>query len=565
MVQSDGGENDVSGRPTIVFGLDGACFDLIQPWLDDSALPTLKSLIEQGEQSGLDSCVPATTPPAWTSLTTGVNPGKHGVFGFYERERSRYDVSPVSDASVHARRLWDYMSAHDYTSLVVNVPVTHPARELDGALVPGYLAPDDPMTFPETLLEDVGQSEYRVYAESEAADVSEAQLLEEWLALTESRRRLALGLMDRYDWDLLFLEFQKTDGAVHKFDDRAKVRQIFERVDDCMAAVLDAVDREPNVVVVSDHGIGQAKEWSVALNTWLVEEGYAETTVGEDRKPSWLDQAAGAVDGAGEDGPENDGEPSAASRIFETLAAAGLTKQRIERTLTSVGLYDLVVRLAPEGLGEGMRGEIIDKPASEAFYDGIGFSGVDVGVVLNSQTFYDQGIVTAAEYETVRDELIDALESLEGPNGHRPFTRVQRREEVYEGLRTEYAPDIVLKQADDYVIGSQYPRGKTFIPADEGRIDHTRTGLLVAAGPDIESGWTLDRTPSILDVTPTLLHLFEVPLAEQFDGAPLDLLDVEHEPRVGDYEPFEPAAVHEVSADEEAALEERLKSMGYLE
>lgn len=559
------GENGVSERPTIVFGLDGASFDLIQPWLDDGSLPTLNGLIERGGRSGLDSCVPATTPPAWTSLTTGVNPGKHGVFGFYERQRSGYDISPVSDASVHARRLWDYTSAHDRTSLVVNVPVTHPARELDGALVPGYLAPDEPTTFPGTLLEDIGQSEYRVYAESEAADVSEGQLLEEWLALTESRRDLTLDLMDEYDWDLLFLEFQKTDGAVHKFDDRAKVRQIFERVDDCMATVLDAVDQKPNVFVVSDHGIGQVKEWSVALNTWLVEAGYAETTVGEDQKPSWLDQAAGADDGAGEDGPEDEGEMSAASRVLDTLAAAGLTKQRIERALTSVGLYDLVVRLAPEGLGEGMGEEIIDKPASEAFYEGMGFSGVDVGVVLNSETFYDHGIVSAAQYETVRDELIDALESLEGPDGQRPFTQVQPRAEVYEGPRTEYAPDIILEQADDYVIGSQYPRGKTFIPADEGRIDHTRTGLLVAAGPDIESGWALDRTPSILDVTPTLLHLFDVPLAEQFDGSPLDMLDVGHKPRVGDYEPFEPAAVHEVSADEEAALEERLKSMGYLE
>jgi len=554
----------VNGRPVIVFGLDGACFDLVQPWLDTDRLSTLQALIDAGGRSRLESCVPATTPPAWTTMTTGVGPGKHGTFGFYSRRRGSYDIEPVSDVDVRARRLWDYTTTVGLTSLVVNVPVTHPARELQGALVPGYLAPESPETYPSDLLSDI-DVEYQVYADSESADVPESQLCEEWLELTDARGDLALALMDRYDWDQLFVEFQKTDGAVHKFDDERNVRRIYERVDECMARVLDAVDGEANVFVVSDHGIGQPKEWSVALNTWLVEQGYAETTLGtaggDDR--SWLTDATG--DGDAERDAGGSRRPPMA-RLLSGLSRAGLTKQRIERGLSTVGLYELVAWLAPAGTGSSLEEEVVDEAASTAFYQGMGFSGVDVGVTINDERFYDAGTVSGAEYEAVRSELMDALRSLAGPDGQQPFARVRPREEVYEGPAVELAPDIVLEQSADYVIGSSKPRGQTFIPAEAGRIDHTRHGLFVAAGPDIASGWSLDRTPSITDVTPTLLALSGVPLDERFDGEPLlDVLADEPDLTVQDYGPVESRSEYAFSEDEEAALQERLGAMGYME
>jgi predicted AlkP superfamily phosphohydrolase/phosphomutase len=567
--------SDADAAKTVVFGLDGACFDLIGPWLDAGAMPTLQGLIKEGGRSRLKSCVPATTPPAWTSMTTGVNPGKHGVFGFYGRHRGDYGIDPVSDADVGARRLWSYASDADRTSLVVNVPVTHPADELEGALVPGYLSPDSPETAPPDLLSAVGMEDYSVYAPSEADDVSEAQLLEEWLGLTDSRRALSEALMERHDWDLLFVEFQKTDGAVHKFEEETNVRRIYERVDECLAEILDAVDEEANVFVVSDHGIGQPKEWSVALNTWLVEEGYAETTVGSDGKASWIDEATGDGNGGGGstgDGGARDGDgggssdPGVAARLLSAASRAGVTQQRLERLLSALGLYELATRFAPAGVGETLETETIDEAASTAFYQGIGFSGVDVGVTINDERFYDSGTVSDAEYDALRAELMSALRDLEGPDGTAPFTSVQPREAVYEGPALKYAPDIVLEQAADYVIGSSEPRGQTFIPADTGRIDHTRHGLLVAAGPDIESEWDLAEVPSIVDVTPTLLALLGVPLDERFDGAPLsEVLAGDLEVAWQEYGPVESCREYAFSDSEEEALEERLGAMGYME
>jgi predicted AlkP superfamily phosphohydrolase/phosphomutase len=541
---------------TVVFGLDGACFDLIDDWLEAGALPTLAGLIDRGGTADLQSCTPATTPPAWSSLTTGVDPGKHGVFGFYRRVPDSYAVQPVSDRDVRANRLWDYASAEDLTSLVVNVPVTHPGRELDGAIVPGYLSPDDLETYPEDVLSTVGMEEYRVYAPSESDDVPEEQLLSEWLELTESRRDLSLRLMEQYDWDLLFVEFQKTDGAVHKFDERVNVRRIFERVDQCMADVLEATAGDPNVFVVSDHGIGQPKEWSVALNTWVVENGYATTTVGSGRDRSWRDD--------GEETTQSSGATALAG-LLDALSRVGITKQTLERLLVSAGLYDFATRVLPEGVGEAASEEVIDEANSEAFYQGMGFSGVDTGVVINSRAFYEEGVVGPEEYDPLREALLDALGDLRGPDDQQAFVEAQPREAVYEGPYVEEAPDIVLRQSDDYVIGSSNPRGKTFIPAGETRIDHTDTGLLVAAGPDVAAGWSSERTPSITDVTPTLLHLLDVPLNERFDGDAMDILTTNYPPEWKDYDRRHSHGETEFTDSERSALEERLKGMGYLE
>ena len=566
-----------ASTPTIIFGLDGACFDLIRPWLNDGGLPTIERLIEAGGACDLESTVPATTPPGWTSLTTGVNPGKHGIFGFYTRQRGTYETTPVTDRHVNARRLWDYLNIHDDTSVVVNVPVTHPARVINGCLVPGYLAPDEPQTYPQDTLAEVGMEGYHIYASSETASVPDDQLLEEWLELTESRADLTRHLIDKFDPDLVFLEFQKTDGAVHKFGIGEHVRRIYECVDSCMADVLESIDGEPNVFVVSDHGIGQEKQWAVALNTWFSRAGYAETRIGQVDQDQWLEQAREnrSVEGYPRDSKATEYQSLSPSHsrfyserltrgIFGLVGRVGVTKQDFERLLSRIGLYERAVSWLPDGVGSDLQTEVIDRERSLAFYEAMGFSGVDVGVIINDERFYPEGKVKVATYNETREDLMDALGELRGPDGQRAFESVRPREQVYSGENVEMAPDIVLEQSADYVIGSQEPRGQPFIPVD-GRIDHTRTGLLIAAGPNVREDWELAMSPSILDITPTVLHLREVPLAERFDGEVLmDIFEERRSPRFETYEPIEPEDPLGTEADEEALLAERLRDLGYL-
>jgi hypothetical protein len=94
--------------------------------------------------------------------------------------------------------------------------------------------------------------------------------------------------------------------------------------------------------------------------------------------------------------------------------------------------------------------------------------------------------------------------------------------------------------------------------------DHTRQGILVVRGPRVPPG-TRIRGARIRDVTPTLLALFDLPVADDMDGRVLDALFARPPSpgRVASWDHHLPrfeAATDGVGDD----VQERLKALGYL-
>ena len=131
----------MENRKVMVIGLDGATWDLLEPWARNNKLPALKELMEKGCYGPLESTIPHVTPPAWTSMTTGKNPAKHGVFDFIgiKRKKDGWNLSLYTSRSKRSREIWDYLNGK---SIVVNVPLTYPPREINGIMVTGMYTPD---------------------------------------------------------------------------------------------------------------------------------------------------------------------------------------------------------------------------------------------------------------------------------------------------------------------------------------------------------------------------------------------------------------------------------------
>ncbi|MFC4448402.1 alkaline phosphatase family protein [Halorussus aquaticus] len=534
---------------TLLVGVDAGCRSVLDPLFEAGSLPHLESLFETGAAGPLESQIPPWTPSAWPSLYTGVNPGKHGVFGFLTFDGYDWDV--VNATHVRERTLWELLDGRDKTSVVVNAPVTHPPREIDGAVVPGYTAPEDPDCHPEGLLDELREEigEYRVYAPRDA-DGREA--VEWYERLVGMRGRAFRHLADRFDPEFGFVQFQQTDTVFHEFPgDHGKVRAVYEAVDRQVGSILEECDPD-TVVVASDHGMGEYTGHEFRPNELLRERGLVETTTEGEGMPTWSTIADNQLQDGEEGKTESDDDSTTLERVVAGLAGVGLTSQRIHAALDAVGLADFVAERVPTEVARA-GSEQVDFPASRAYAR----DRIELGVRVNLAGREPDGVVSEAEYDRLRADIVDLLSGVETPDGEPVFERVARREEVFSGPYVEAAPDVVTVPRDyDEFLSTRVGDGQ-FAPPSEP-YNHKRDGIVAISGDGVTPSADLSGA-HLFDVAPTVLATMGVPAAERMDGSVL--------PAVGavgteSYPAFD--AGGQVTTDD-GDVEARLADLGYLE
>jgi predicted AlkP superfamily phosphohydrolase/phosphomutase len=189
---------------------------------------------------------------------------------------------------------------------------------------------------------------------------------------------------------------------------------------------------------------------------------------------------------------------------------------RVNEWLRREGL----LALAGEPNGVASPREVgIDWPHTTAWGEG----GYYARVFLNVEGREPQGVVAAADYEAVRDDLAQRLAAIPDDEGKPLPTRVYKPEQVYpevEGV----APDLIV------IFGDLLWRSVGTIGGEEGvhtfendtgpdDANHAQDGLLVAAGPGVEARGTLDA--HLLDVAPTVLELLGLPVPDDMRGRSL--------------------------------------------
>jgi len=140
-----------------VIGLDGATFDIVEPWVKQGLLPTLGRFMQNGVSGDLRSVIHPLTAPAWTSFMTGKNPGKHGVFDFIVRKEKSYDVRLVDSNIRDQNTLWKILSERNLRVGVMNIPLNYPPQPVNGWLISWMDAPGTGSTFtyPKSLYEEI--------------------------------------------------------------------------------------------------------------------------------------------------------------------------------------------------------------------------------------------------------------------------------------------------------------------------------------------------------------------------------------------------------------------------
>lgn len=513
---------------TLVIGVDAGSFRTLDPMLERGELPNLADVIDRGFRSTVTSSVPPWTPTAWTSLTTGKNPGKHGVFDFKIPDGSRL----VNATDVRTHRLWDYFDRLDRPYVVVNVPVTYPVHG-EGIVVPGYLSPKSAdldgqaRERVDELRDELG--DYRIYCTGDHD--SDDELCAEYERLMEMRKNAALYLCAEHPWEFAMVQFQRTDTVFHELPEDEYVSRVYRKLDGCIGELRAELDPD-NLFIVSDHGMGETGRWDFRINSWLRERGRLETTP-DGQQIGWE-----------KPGSETTGENGLVDRVFGGLADVGLTVRRFERVLVSLGIDRLIKRVAPERWINRIAdagGESIDRERSTTYCP----SGPGLGLYCTEPDLVDT--------------VIEELTALRDPDGELVFEWVRRAEEVYEGECLAEGPDVLVlpRGMQYYVSGTIASR---VFDETNYRYNHMYDGIAIGAGDRIEP---TEEGPQydITDVAPTVAAIHDVPLDSSFDGEVMsEIVALDSEPVEREYGAVE----YGKDGERDASVESRLEDLGYL-
>ena len=532
----------------LVLGLDGACQSVLKPLVDDGVVPNIAALFEGGVVGPLESQLPPWTPSAWPSLYTGRNPAKHGVYDFLRFDGYEWDV--VNRSHVKAHAVWELLSMEGYSSVVCNVPVTHPPRAVDGVVVPGYTAPEAPDCHPagtwEELNEELG--EYTLYSDPLGEESPDEDRKHGYERLSGMRGSAFRYLVDEHDPAFGFVQFQQCDTVFHEFPEETDtVRRVYAAIDEEVGAILEAC--EPDVtLLVSDHGIGPMDGYEFRLNDYLRAEGLVSVTAEGGGMPSWKAVSRKRHRNGDEPGAV---AQSTAERALEVAARAGVTSQRLAGVVRQLGLEDVVRSVVPDDIIRAGT-EQVDFPGSTAYMR----SRTEMGVRLNVEGREPDGVVSEADYEQVRNTVIESLSDVTTPDGQRVFERVVPREAVFEGPYLDDAPDIVTvpNEFDHFLVANL--KGAQFGAPTEPW-EHKREGIVAISGEAVDSDTALE-TPHLFDITPTILALFGLPVGTEMDGTPLSGVE-----RTGT-KSYPSPDNEAVTTTADGDIEQRLSNLGYL-
>jgi predicted AlkP superfamily phosphohydrolase/phosphomutase len=266
-----------------VLGIDGVPCSLLRMFIDDGTMPNLRRISQNGSIREMTASIPEISSTSWSTFMTGVNPGKHGIFGFTELHRETYQWRFPNSYSLKSKTLWDIAGSNDMKSVVLNVPSTYPARRLNGILTAGFVAIDlKAATYPESAYKYLKGIDYRIDVNAGKARESIDAFTHDITTTFNRRKEAILYFMENTEWDLFIGVITETDRLHHYLwaalhEDAHPQHEFFlnfyRQIDEFIGIVHEKTGSEAPFIIVSDHGFTTIKK-ELYLNNWLRDKGY---------------------------------------------------------------------------------------------------------------------------------------------------------------------------------------------------------------------------------------------------------------------------------------------------
>ena len=348
--------------------------------------------------------------------------------------------------------------------------------------------PPAPMSAPASFAGDLYErlGPYRTLGWAEATwplnedRIDEKTFMDDLYRAFDDRAQVILQRIETRQWDLMVGVIESTDRVQHmmwrlidpshpmydkalaaKFGDA--IERVYRKCDDFVGEVVSRVGPDTPILIVSDHGFHSFRQ-SVNLNTWLVQEGFMALQ----------------------------GQPPGEKKLKDLFGGGGTFWENVDWSRT---------RAYAMGLGQ---------------------------IYINLKGREGRGIVAPADSGTLQADLAARLLAMTDPKTRaRMVDAVYKRDDIYTGAYLGNAAELQVGLADGYRVSWQstlggspsgivYPNMKKW-SGDHGSFDYKATpGTLISSRP-----FAGGAEPSIMDLAPTVLKYFGVPIPSDIDGKPL--------------------------------------------
>ena len=217
----------------MILGIDGLNLEMVQD------MPFLKELSEKNNSGKMLSCVPHSSSTAWTSMTTGKNPGKTGIYYFIDNNRKLYTAKDVK-----VKRFWEILNKK---SIIINVPLTYPPQENEKiTILSSLFTPENK----KPTTKDLDIDPYYI-------DVFDSRLkgnkLKKLYTIIKRRFEIATKLKNEQEWDIFMLTITSSDALYHKYwSHKNKIKKFNQELDSKIKEFLK--NHTGHTLIISDHG-----------------------------------------------------------------------------------------------------------------------------------------------------------------------------------------------------------------------------------------------------------------------------------------------------------------------
>jgi predicted AlkP superfamily phosphohydrolase/phosphomutase len=458
------------------------------------------------------------------------------------------------------------LSGYGRKVVALNVPMTYPPVPVNGVMVSGMPTPSTDVTFtyPNNTYQDILNAigDYILYPDPGEAysDSGIDSFLERLYRSADLRMQAFAYLRQRETPDFAMMVVNGTDTVSHamwKYMDQAHplhdatqfdkygnaIRDYYRHVDGLLAGIVESLDENTTLIIMSDHGFGPFHKF-IHVNNWLIQQGFMSI------------------------------KPDLRSRFKQTTFDMGFSPMNVYNTLMRFGLGKLK-REVVRGQGQGLLKTLFLSFADVDWSRTVAYSLGNVGqIYLNVAGREPQGVVQPGEeYEQVRAQIMERLAQLRDPaTGENVVESIYRREEIYHGDRLEQAADIVfIPTRLEYFGFGEYEFGShKIIESMQRGISgtHRLNGIFLAYGAAVQPGVEIEGA-SLVDLAPTILHLMSAPIPDEMDGRVLhDIFQPDYRPAPivtsGEWSQSDNGQDGGLTESQKQVVADRLRGLGYV-